>query len=144
MRRPRARLVVDTDVASFLFRDDDTRGDLYRPHVAGQGLAISFMTLAELRLWPVLNRWGAARRRDLEAHVRQFTVIHSDEDLTRWWASTRAAAQRKGRRIRVADAWDAATALLYRVPLVTHNAGDFAGVPGLTIITEKRLEEGAS
>src|SRR5207248_1786670 len=134
MTPPRARLVVDTDVASFLFRDDP-RGDLYRPHVAGQGLVISFMTLAELRLWPELNRWGTARRRSLEAHIRQFTVVHSDDELTRWWARTRAAAQRRGRRIRVADAWIAATALLYRVPLVTHDADDFAGVPELAIIT---------
>ena len=135
MTLPRVRLVVDADVASFLFRDD-TRGDLYRPHVAGQGLAISFMTLAELRLWPELNRWGAARRRRLEAHIRQFTVVHSGDDLSRCWARARAAAQARGCRIRVADAWIAVTALLYGVPLVTHNAGDFAGLPELAMITE--------
>jgi len=34
------------------------------------------------------------------------------------------------------DAWVAATALSYDVPLVTNNAADFAGVSGLTVISE--------
>jgi predicted nucleic acid-binding protein len=36
-----------------------------------------------------------------------------------------------------ADAWIAATALAFAVPLVTHNPDDFKNVPGLTVITEK-------
>ncbi len=35
-----------------------------------------------------------------------------------------------------ADAWIAATALLYGAPLVTHNRSDYLGVPELTIISE--------
>lgn len=45
-------------------------------------------------------------------------------------------ARRRGRAIEVADARVAATALLYDVPLVTHDPDDFAGVDGLQIITE--------
>ena len=45
-------------------------------------------------------------------------------------------ARRSGKPIAVADAWIAATALSYGVPLVTHNVGDFAGLPGLTVISE--------
>jgi predicted nucleic acid-binding protein len=39
------------------------------------------------------------------------------------------------RRIECADAWIAATALLYSVPLVTHNRNDYLGVPDLTLIS---------
>jgi predicted nucleic acid-binding protein len=53
--------------------------------------------------------------------------------LCRWWATVRVACRRLGRSIDVADAWIAATALLYGVPLVTHNAGHFESVPGLVI-----------
>lgn len=42
-----------------------------------------------------------------------------------------AAARKNGRRIETADAWVAATALLYDAPLLTHNKSDYAGVPGL-------------
>jgi len=44
-------------------------------------------------------------------------------------------ARRQGRRIEVADAWIAATALLFDLPLVTHNPIDFTGVAGLQTIT---------
>jgi len=46
------------------------------------------------------------------------------------------AGRKVGRRLETADGWIAATAMLYKVPLVTHNASDYAGVPGLTVITE--------
>jgi len=38
--------------------------------------------------------------------------------------------------LETADAWIAATALLYDAPLITHDAGDYLGVPGLKLITE--------
>ena len=44
-------------------------------------------------------------------------------------------AELAGRRIKCADAWIAATALLYEAALVTHNRGDYRGVPGLTVIS---------
>ena len=44
------------------------------------------------------------------------------------------AARRAGRRLETADAWIAATAMLYDAPLATHNASDYLGVPGLKIL----------
>ena len=43
-------LIVDTDVVSFLLKGD-TRAQLYRPHLQGRTLALSFMTVAELYQW---------------------------------------------------------------------------------------------
>ena len=45
-------------------------------------------------------------------------------------------ARKAGRRLETADAWIAATALLYDAPLLTHNSSDYQGVPALKIITE--------
>jgi tRNA(fMet)-specific endonuclease VapC len=129
------RLVVDTDVVSFLFKDD-TRATLYQPHLSGRLLVISFMTLAELDLWALARRWGPSRRTALEAHLASFTVFPYDRDLCRWWAEVSDEARRSGRPIQSSDAWIAATAMLYGIPLVTHNPSDFAGVTGLSIITE--------
>lgn len=58
-----------------------------------------------------------------------------NRELYRRWAEVTVAAERRGRRIDCADAWIAATALLYGVPLVTHNRPHYAGVPGLALIS---------
>jgi tRNA(fMet)-specific endonuclease VapC len=126
---------VDTDVLSFTFRGD-TRAELYRPHLTGKLLAISFMTLAELDQWALQRRWGAARRARMEAYLRTFVVYPFDRALCLKWAEVSVDARRRGRPIQTADAWIAATALLHNLPLVTHNPSDYAGVPGLTLVSE--------
>jgi hypothetical protein len=52
---------------------------------------------------------------------------HATRDL-------RAQRERIGRPIGLADAWIAATALWYDVPLVTHDR-DMEGIPGLQVLT---------
>jgi predicted nucleic acid-binding protein len=126
--------VVDTDVVSLTFKRD-TRASLYQPHLDGRALTVSFMTVAELQRWALERRWGDRQRSELDRYLRQFTVYHSNADLCRWWASVMAGARQKGRRIEVADAWIAATALLHGVPLIMHNPGDYLGVDELQIIT---------
>jgi predicted nucleic acid-binding protein len=46
------------------------------------------------------------------------------------------SARQAGRRVETADAWVAATALLYDAPLLTHNKSDYPGVPGLRFAEE--------
>lgn len=128
-------VVVDTDVVSFDFKGD-SRAALYDPHLAGKLLVLSFMTLAELDLWALERRWGQARKQRMEEHLGRFVIYPYNRILCQEWAEVTRAADRKGRPIKTADAWIAATALLAGVQLVTHNAADFQGVPGLTIITE--------
>jgi predicted nucleic acid-binding protein len=131
-------VIVDTDVASFIFKGD-TRGALYDPHIDEDDTlpAISFMTRAELEQWAVLHNWGQTKRDQLRAFIEDgFVTVDSNEALCRMWAEIRGQAQRAGRHIETADAWIAATALLYNAGLVTHNAGDFDFLSGIQIITE--------
>lgn len=131
-------VVVDTDVVSFLYKRD-TRAQLYRPHLDGQLPIISFMTLAELVKWTVARNWGARRRQDLLNYLRRYRVEHSTPELCDRWAEASDGARRAGRPILTGDAWVAATALTYGLPVVTNNPADFAGVPGLTLISEQNL-----
>jgi len=94
------------------------------------------MTLAELWQWAFQRNWGETKRRKLRKHIQTFTILHSDDDLCRKWAEAVESGRRNGRPIDTADAWVAATALLYNVPVVTHNRKHFAGVDGLTIISD--------
>jgi len=128
------QIVVDTDVVSFLFKNHPI-GLRYDPELAGRVTLISFMTVAEVERWAVQYRWGEQRWRWLYLYLRRFTVVPSSPGLCRAWAEVMVAAQAAGRRIECADAWIAATALLYGVPLVTHNRNDCLGVPGLTLVS---------
>lgn len=129
-----ALVVVDTDVVSFVFKKD-SRARAYRPHLVGRDLVVSFMTLAELRLWTLHRRWGTVSWQRLERHLQGYDVFYADAALCLLWAEIVAATWRKGNRIETADAWQAATALALDVPLVTHNPADYAAVDGLTVLT---------
>jgi len=95
------------------------------------------MTLAELEYWSVRHRWGQGRRDEMEDYLRGVEVYLPDQDLYRNWAEVTRRAERKGRPITCADAWIAATAYTLGVPLVTHNASDFAAVDGVRVVTAK-------
>lgn len=126
-------LLLDTNIVSYLMRSDPLARE-YRPHLANHSLAISFMTVAELYEGAFRGNWGADKRRYLDEIHGSFVVIPPDRKLCARWGEVRW--MRKGQPISTDDAWIAATAIEYGCPLVTHNARDFRGIPGLEIITE--------
>jgi predicted nucleic acid-binding protein len=123
--------IVDTDVVSMLFKGD-TRAMAYRPLVTGKLLGISFMTLAELERWALEREWGTSRKRELAQHL---TVLSVSRELCLEWAEVCFSAKRKGRPIQTADAWIAASALYYQVPLITNNRSDYSEVDGLNLLS---------
>ncbi len=128
-------VVVDTDVISFWFKSD-ARASAYRRHLIGKLLVVSFVTIAELDEWAIQRRWGNERRERMERHLQRFLFHPVDRQLCRLWAEVRESCRKTGRLISHADAWIAATALSCRAPLVTHNAADYEGVTGLSLISE--------
>lgn len=129
-------VLIDTDVLSFLFKGD-TRAELYQKHLKDRLLDVSFMTLAELERWAFQRNWGEARRKRMEEHLRQFVFPPVDRELCRKWAEVTDGARRNGFTISCADAWIAATALTYDIPLITHNPMDYLGIESLTIFSEQ-------
>jgi predicted nucleic acid-binding protein len=126
--------VVDTDVVSMLFKGD-TRALAYRSHITGRLLGISFMTLAELERWSLERDWGQRRKQELAQHLTRYVVLPVNRELCGKWAEVSFAAKRKGRPIQTADAWIAASALYYEVPLITNNRGDYSAVDGLVLLS---------
>src|ERR1035438_697755 len=125
--------IVDTDVASMLFKGD-TRVVAFQPHITGRLLGISFMTLAELERWPLERDWGQRRKLDLAQHLTRYVVLPASRELCAKWAQVSFAAKRKGHPIQTADAWIAASALYYQGPLVTNNRADYSAVDGLVLL----------
>jgi predicted nucleic acid-binding protein len=127
-------VVVDTDVVSFLFKND-SRAQAYLPLMRNRDLLVSFMTEAELEHWILLANWGADRVRRFRSFMTGFASVPSSRDLILQWAAVMVAARANGRRIETADAWIAATALLYGGALLTHNPKDYLGVPNLQLLS---------
>ena len=126
--------IVATDVVSMLFKGD-TRAIAYRRHVTGRLLGISFMTLAELQRWALERGWGSSRKLELAQHLTHYTVFPASRELCLQWAAVSFNAKKKGRPIQTADAWIAASALYYQVPLITNNRSDYSGVDGLVLVS---------
>jgi tRNA(fMet)-specific endonuclease VapC len=126
-------VVVDTDVVSLVFKAD-SRAEKYVSALTAPDLLVSFMTEAELERWVLQARWGPERIVRFRTYMKRFVSIPSSRDLIVKWAEVMVLARSLGRRIEVADAWVAATALLYDAPLVTNNPGDYAGVAGIKLL----------
>jgi predicted nucleic acid-binding protein len=92
------------------------------------------MTEAELERWVLQASWGPERIVRFRSYMKRFVSIPSSRDLIVRWANVMVAARFIGRRIEVADAWIAATALLYDAPLVTNNPSDYLGVPAIQLL----------
>jgi len=126
-------LVLDTNVVSYLMRDHSL-AQKYRRHLEGHTLTISFMTVGELYEGAFRSNWSSDRMRELGKTIRAFLVIPSSVLICQTWGQVRSVRRRQP--ISAQDAWVASTALAYSLPLVTHNPGDFGGIPNLHIITE--------
>src|SRR6185436_15777629 len=116
-------VLLDTTVASLLHpkKKRDALRARYEPHMLGQILALSFQTVAELWSWAEENNWGIKQRAGLELFLQKFLVIPYDLELAKMWAKVGAHCKRAGRRLEAGDAWIAATATCYKLPLLTHD-----------------------
>src|ERR1035438_4282142 len=94
-----------------------------------------FMRLAELERWSLERDWGQRRKQELAQHLTRYVVLPVNRELCGKWAEVSFAAKRKGRPIQTADAWIAASALYYEVPLITNNRGDYSAVDGLVLLS---------
>ena len=129
-----SRIVVDTDVASYIF-NWHSLAQQYADALRGSELVLSFMTVAEMRMGAISAGWGSRRRVLLEQFVQRFELVYADNDLCTVWARIRADARAAGRPLSPQDAWIAATALALDAPLATNNRRDFEHVQKLRLLS---------
>jgi predicted nucleic acid-binding protein len=130
-----ARLVVDTDVASLIFKWHPEFAPLYLNIIRGSDLVISFITVAEMRQGSLDANWGPRKCEMLEAYLADFLVLHSDDLLCSTWTAIRNESARKGRQMSSADAWIAATALAMSATLVTNKPKDYRHLDKLQLVS---------
>lgn len=127
-------VVVDTDVLSFLFKNH-ALAPAYSTLLAGRSLSISLISVGEIEYGMNVKNWGGARRELMHRFLANFTLLLPNSETAVLWARIRNDCEKKGRRIEFADAWIAASAVQLNLSLATHNAGDYAAVDTLTILT---------
>lgn len=128
-------LLLDTNIVSYLMKAHPI-AQRYRPHLEGNTLAISFMTVGELYEGAFRANWDEPKCQWLQETLKDYLVVPSNPGICVRWGEVRSL--RRSQPISAEDAWIAATALEYGCALVTHNARDFRDIPSLTIITENK------
>src|SRR5258708_29402176 len=88
-----SRVVIDTDVVSFLFKSHPL-ALRYLPDLIQRTPLISFMTVAELDRWVLQARWGEARRQRLRQYLEpspcfRTTVRSAQNGLRSQWPHSR-------------------------------------------------------
>jgi len=126
-------LLLDTSVVSILLNRNHSLRQACVEAVADHQLVITFMTLAELSLWPVANNWGASRRSALEEPTALYLTLYPDERTCAIWAAVVDQCQRAGQPIQTTDAWIAASARQWSVPLVTTDCRDYDSIEDLDV-----------
>jgi tRNA(fMet)-specific endonuclease VapC len=126
--------IVDTDVWSFIFRDD-TRAEAYRDLLDGKRIGVSAQTVGELLRGARANHWSSRRIDGMMNALRRFRIVSLTGDTAVIWADVRVKRDRIGQPITAQDAWIAATALREKCALVTHNARHFGEIDHLQVIS---------
>ena len=130
-------LLLDTNIVIYAI-NKVRYYELYRSHLDGSITVISMITVAELYEGAFRAGIGSKTHRNIVAGLEQYTVLPLNENVCRFFGKIRFESRNKP--ISVPDALIAATALAYDLPLVTHNAKDFAGIDELKIITKYQQE----
>lgn len=127
-------VLLDTNVASYIF-SKNPKASYYIERIKGHSIIISFQTLEEMWFGALKDKWGERRQRELADYLQRYEIIWPDRRLAEECARLRSDQEQAGRRLELADAWIAATAILLDCPLASHDQG-FSGIPNLYLIQD--------
>jgi tRNA(fMet)-specific endonuclease VapC len=142
---PAALAVIDTGIVSAILVGTQRQREAeilsrYDVHLRGRSLVLSFTSVSELRYGALKADWGSARRKRMEDWFGEVaTIVMPDNDLVSACAILRDKCRREAhalsQKIHDSDRWIAATAIRYRIPLISDD-GLFQQTPDLVLLTE--------
>lgn len=126
-------ILLDTNVVVRLLRGDDKVRQEYIGHLGD--IAIPAMVLGELYLG--IEKSDAPQRnlRLLNTLRDSLPVLHTNDLIMETFGVIKARLQKSGTPIEDADLLIAATAMVYKAPLITGNIRHFSRISGLEIQT---------
>jgi tRNA(fMet)-specific endonuclease VapC len=111
-----AKLLADANIVSYLFRDSGLAAD-YRDLIAGRPVGVTMFSLAELHYGIALNRWERSQYQRFDQFLSELSLLPTPPVIAAICGNLRSERERIGQRLDPADAWIAATALWYGIPL---------------------------
>ena len=95
--------------------------------------AISFQTEGELGVWSASPTIPPAHAEQIRAFVRDAPILYANETVVAHYIAIVRRRRNAGRPENVKDAWIAATALAYGLPLITFDRHGFNDIPDLDL-----------
>ncbi len=126
------RYLIDTNVISHLFANTlPASGRLFVENILNAEFIISVAVEIE-----VLTYHQSPEKMPLiEDFMSLATILPLDKEVTKKTIEIR----RNNRRLKLADAIIAATAIVYNLALITNNTKDFVGLKGLHVIDPHKV-----
>jgi tRNA(fMet)-specific endonuclease VapC len=126
------KFLLDTDTCVFWLRGCA----LVRDRLAAVGpevIAVSVMTLAELRYGAECSAQPANNHQAIDDFISTLTVLWIDPEIARTFGEIKARLRKQGMLLEDSDVVVAATACVYGLTLVTNNEDHFSRVPSLRL-----------
>jgi tRNA(fMet)-specific endonuclease VapC len=120
-------LILDTNALSAFVDGEPKIGAILRSQ---HRTAIPVIVLGELRYGILDSRHRETYEEWLNAHLRHFDLLAITAETTVPYAALRATLKRLGRLIPANDAWIAALAVQYRLPILSRDE-HFDDLPGV-------------
>jgi predicted nucleic acid-binding protein len=129
------RVVLDTDIASRLFRGQDLEAD-ERQALTTHIPVLTFVTIAEWAKWAHKRNWGTGQRDRIRSFAGRFALLHCLVPVMYEWGRLRAMAEVDGHPVPANDCWIAACCTHNQLPMLTRNRKDFdpLAAHGLTLL----------
>lgn len=130
VKRERERLLLDTSFVSVWSgpvatpRTRTVMAGGLAARVDAAGLAVSVVTVAELRAGRVRARWGERRQKQADWRLQRCAQFGIDRRVAEHWAVLKASGAQRGLTFGDNDLWIAATSRALGVTVVTLD-GDF-------------------
>ncbi len=125
--------LLDTDICVEIIRARSLPLIKKMRQTAPQAVALSTITLAELRFGAYRSSDPARNLRALQSFIAPLSILDFDVDAAEAYGQVRSALEGAGTPIGPLDTLIAAHALSLGLTLVTNNEREFRRVPGLAV-----------
>ena len=128
-------MVVDTNIFIDHLRAKDKSKTILRKIPINQEIFISSVTIYEL----LMGATNAEKWKDVEKIIRGLKILSFDEPVAMKAGKIFHELKESKKLIEFRDIFIGATALIYEVPVLTHNTKDFERIKGIKIIDPAQM-----